>query len=503
MPMLPQAAIRTPVSKTPIYLFAGFLIALFLLHGPALITPWWYMDDYNHYDPEYGIWQTLRGGWRTARLLLGIWLAPIQWDAPPDSNGWNLLFRWLLLALHAANATLIARLLWKRIGPSSAILSSLLFVLWPFQGQAVLWLSAAIYPIGTTLSLLGLIFILQGTPSKRSAPAKCLAGAALIAAAAQTNQAVAVAAPLLFLLLLALDLLLGERLSPKQVIRQLLWLSLPLAASGLLSTLIMRLTGLSRLYDSSLIERIQFATTEALNVLYQLPLYSSFNATLNLLLTLAYLACLCWSLYHRFMRFPAFIGLAILPLLIAFGALAPVIASGSTWPSLRILHLLPLAFSSMAAVGFLLSRQCPPLRMLLTVLCLALPLSGIPNARKLASEYVALYQAEKTVFAQIEAAAASHGTSKVAFMDWSRSGPWRENPFSLASLYGDNLRTILHIDWGNWRAAYSMTQLQPIPPEEAESLRHQSHATALMLPHDDPFRFLFLPTHDTLLVVPR
>ncbi|NBD38428.1 MAG: hypothetical protein GVY10_07665, partial [Verrucomicrobia bacterium] len=194
-----------------------------------------------------------------------------------------------------------------------------------------------------------------------------------------------------------------------------------------------------------------------------------------------------------------------LPVILALAAVAALFASGSVWPSFRVMYLMPLVLTGSLALAFLTGKHWPFLRRAAFVLALFTGLASFPHARQNAGDLVALYRKDVRVLQELQAFANQHGTDRVLIMDWQRSRPWQwyPNPYQLASHYGDNVRSILQTEWSNYRVIWYYTDLQHVPHEQWEPLREKYADLARNLPHDQPFRFHYVEEEDFVLFVPR
>lgn len=169
----------------PVLLGAAFLAGSFLLYG-RLLSAGLFADDYVILDAairgELTVWREL---FRPAIFLL--------WRPLAAATGWPGIFHALNIALHAANALLVAilaqRILRRR---TSGALAGLLFLCMPAGLEAIAWPSGLQDVLMTTCVLAFLTAATVDRPSWRSAG---LAAITLIAGL--LTKETAVAAPLL------------------------------------------------------------------------------------------------------------------------------------------------------------------------------------------------------------------------------------------------------------------------------------------------------------------
>ncbi len=492
------------LGRHPFYSLFLLCFGTWILYSwPAMTTAWWFQDDFNMYDPMFSFWDALFGGWHNARLLLGPAHLPMRMDAPPESNGINILLRFLQAGLHAWVGTLIAFLLHRRLPLPGAMACGWLFVTWGYHGQASLWWSANIYVYGALFSLLGTWAILRGTEDGRSR-LRWLGVLALVASM-HTNQAVALAGPMVFAILVLLEWLEESRLDFPLVLTRAGWQVSGLVGGLAISLMQMWIGGVDRVYDKTLGERLQFVSDQVLNFLYRLDLYNGLlPAGHFLLLVIGLAALLSGRMRPGYKSAPLAAGI-VLPAILALAAVAALFASGSVWPSFRVMYLMPLVLTGSVALAFLTGKQWPALRWSAFVLVLFTGLASFPHARQNARDLVALYRNDVRVLHDLQAFADRHGTGRVLIMDWQRSRPWQwyPNPYQLESHYGDNVRSILQTEWSNYRVIWYYTDLEHMPHDRWEPLREKHADTARNLPHDRPFRFHYIDKEDFVLFVPR
>jgi hypothetical protein len=130
-----------------------------------------------------------------------LWMFTFAFDGRGDHAWANIAVRLLQGLIHSAAAALAAGMLTEGPEKPHPALAGLPFLLWPHNGEAVLWRSAGTYPLAALLSLWGVHRIKRGGP----APASVALGAALIVVAMLTVQLSACAGLVLFGLLVGLS----------------------------------------------------------------------------------------------------------------------------------------------------------------------------------------------------------------------------------------------------------------------------------------------------------
>jgi hypothetical protein len=191
--------VRSPLKlRISLLLFLSLWFAWASANTPGLLKAWWHLDDlYRTWDLQ----KSLHRGLVNGRPVEGLWFYTFYLDQPPGHSTANILLRCMQSGLHCLAALLWIRLLARRVVIWKAALSALPFLLWPFNGEAVLWRTAAAYPLAVCFSLFGLLII-----DEARAPMAQICGAALIGLAMLTNQNSATAGLVGFALIMAIDL---------------------------------------------------------------------------------------------------------------------------------------------------------------------------------------------------------------------------------------------------------------------------------------------------------
>lgn len=171
-------------------LFSAYYIIWIVANWPALHQAWWSSDDYTmmlQYDFRHNLY--------LGRPLEGLH----QWFLPLEQSVWggvlNIFFRYWQGALHCFTALLAISLLYRYTGRRLLFVTGLLFVIWPFNGEAVLWRASAL-PLAAVLAASGLVLLLAGV--ERKAWWRALLGMLLIAGGTLAHQLTAMIAALIW-----------------------------------------------------------------------------------------------------------------------------------------------------------------------------------------------------------------------------------------------------------------------------------------------------------------
>ena len=131
-----------------------------------------------------------------------LWMFTFALDSRANQEIGNLLLRLLQGALHALAAVLAAAVLQRHNRDRVTWISGLPFLLWGYNGEAVLWRSAGTYPAAALLGLLALWVLRASRSPARALPVVC----SLITAGILTNQLAAAAALVVWVLAAGLAL---------------------------------------------------------------------------------------------------------------------------------------------------------------------------------------------------------------------------------------------------------------------------------------------------------
>lgn len=384
-------------SRSLIFLFVGYFCVWVAANWPALHSPWWHTDDFaraNVFDVAHSLQQG-----RPVEALV----ASLLWIEHANGGGWwNPGFRLLQVAFHAGNAVLIALAFQPIVKRRLALAAALFFLLWPFQGEAVLWRAAMSYPVAACVSLGGFHLLRKQRFAVR------LLGAGLILIAVLTNQLAALAAIVVWVNVQAFYLLQQNRLAPR-LRQEGILLAAAYSGGALISLLFIRtmLAAAGRAaLPTSFADKVHFWLE--LNRQYLAsPNYPPFLTILQIALVGAALLAVAiawWRKRITFGQAGAAIGLLALLSCLPYTTVFLVAESAPAW---RILYLAP--FVSMGAwliLQQLLSESRPVQITLGAVLALFL-LIYVPMNVWNAADYVTVFNADRATLHTIETFAAA------------------------------------------------------------------------------------------------
>ncbi|MEW6145547.1 MAG: hypothetical protein AB1598_11065 [Thermodesulfobacteriota bacterium] len=169
------------------------------------------------------------------RPVAGLWFTTFCPAQVSNLDIYNILIRFIQGIFHCLAASIAALLILIQTKKWTAIIGVMAFLLWPFNGEAVLWRSAGLYPLGAFLGLLGVFSIHH---SKKFSLTYNITGFLLIVLAMLTNVVSALSGILIWSLILILDTDEKEEVIGKGLIYKTSILALGYLLGGILSYVI-------------------------------------------------------------------------------------------------------------------------------------------------------------------------------------------------------------------------------------------------------------------------
>ncbi len=500
----------------PLLIFLCYLALYSLANYPAISRAWWYRDDFALTEtprPNKGQLDTLKHG-RPVNYLL---LMTYQWEEGEQWATANVLLRLLQVAFHALAALVAAALLADRRRPWVSYGAVLIFLLYPFNGEPVLWRSALMNPLAALLSLLGVAFLSHSSLREQPAAATrqanqqaradkplrgrlvTVGGVLLIALAMLTHQQAALAGLVVWVVAVGQQAVQAQKL-PTGWWRSALWIVGGYALGSVLSRLCIYLffgpAGRAAL-STAWWEKVQFALT--LNQLYLWSdYYPAWLAGVHLLLVAGGIAATGFSLRRRpwpgLLALLALVSLFVLPY-------AAVLATAESWPAWRVTYLAPF----LVIGAWLLLDSCfAPYRLLRfgNFFLLALLLAGYaPMAWRNAAEYVMVFDQDLAEVRAIEAWAATQPNQPAAIVvatapDYIRT--W--NPYAVQYMQADSKVSAFLADWTIAPMFTFFTNLTPQQDEPAT--KHACVQLCRHPPDDQPFSRHRLQPDDVICICP-
>ncbi|MCE7983938.1 MAG: hypothetical protein DYG89_22415 [Caldilinea sp. CFX5] len=492
----------------PLLIFLCYLALYSFANYPAISRAWWYRDDFALTEtprPNKGQLDTLKHG-RPVNYLL---LMTYQWEEGEQWATANVLLRLLQVAFHALAALVAGALLADRRRPWVSYCAVLLFLLYPFNGEPVLWRSALMNPLAALLSLLGVALLSRSSlreqpavaalPTAKQARTRLVTvgGILLIALAMVTHQQAALAGLVVWVVAV------GQwAMSPKLPTgwwRGTLWVVGGYALGALLSRLCIYLffgpAGRAAL-STAWWEKVQFALT--LNRLYLWSdYYPAWLAGLHLLLVAGGMAAAGFYLRRSWpglLALPALVTLFVLPY-------AAVLVTAESWPAWRVTYLAPFL---LIGAWLLLDRCLASYRLFRfgNFFLLALLLAGyVPMAWRNAAEYVMVFDQDLAEVRAIEAWAATQPNQPTAIVvatapDYIRT--W--NPYAVQYMQADSKVSAFLADW---TIAPMFTFFTDLTPRQYEpETKHACVQLCRHPPDDPPFSRHLLQSDNVICICP-
>lgn len=497
--------------------FALYLAANY----PAIAHPWLYRDDLPLTEtprPNKGQMDTLKHG-RPINFLL---FYTYQWEA---GQGWataNRLLRLLQVAVHCLNATVAAQILlcrqgqfasergreaalrhvrevslWDRalaiIHPNLIIyFACLLFLLYPFNGEAVLWRAALLNPAAALLSLCGVWLIMSNY--RRS-------GVCLLMAAMLTHQQAALAGLVVWTVAITLQ---AVALAPRQSLwrQDGSWILAGYGAGALLSRLCIYLflgpAGRAKL-TTDWGSKIRLGLD--LNRLYLLSdYYPDWLVAIHLIVVGGgFLALLVFLLRTRQLS-RGLVAVAELGALFVL-PFAAVLVTVENWPAWRITYLAPFSVIGAWLLIDHISLKRKVLQ-LLNLALLSLMLVGYwPLAQTNAAEYAQLFTQDLAQLRRIEAWAATQATTPTEIVVATAPAYLRTwNPYDLRYMHADSKVSAFLQDWTIAPMIKFFTSLTSRQADK--EVREKCVEICLLPQHQQPFNLTLYPPTNTICVCP-
>lgn len=505
---------------------AAFFWVLWLgANLPALTEAWWYQDDFWMMEqPAHRIYELAHSAGRPVTALL--FVLHKLWRTPDDYAG-ALLVRLLQGLMHAGVATAFVAVVSRQVPRTWAILSVLPFLLWAFNGEAVLWFGGIQHVAGGGLAISGLGLILAGVARERwwvAALGSALCGSSILA-----NQAPTGAAIFLWLVTLAwrgmdgafprqvvpsvgggfftgvgqtLDRWVGGR-NPRSILVEGLFLGCGLVAGAAVSLAMMLRWSYHRTAAPINWEsKLQFWMELNEKLFFWPGFYPLATQVMVGALLLALGLTMFLAVAKRRMGGGALLGMgAILLSGSALFFLANLIIA-MNWASFRIFYTAPLYFGVIALTAARLSPG-PSLRWVPLGLCAGLGLTFAHLSWIHAGHYPAQYRSDLAVLRQAEEEARAMGATRVLTMPWPHAADtvnW--NPYGHRFSHLDAHRSEFNTDWsGHPFIRLHSSLLTPEP----ESRRPEFAPLSRAVPAGPPwYAFPQAPGEpDLILIVPR
>jgi hypothetical protein len=376
--------------------------------------------------------------------------------------------------------------------------SVLTFVLWPFNGEAVLWRMASEYPLAALISILGVYLATQ--EEKSESKYKILA-AILICIAVLANQLAALAGFVVWLLVVGCSEVQADFSFRKYRWRQFIFIISGYIVGGLTSLIIIYQfapTGDRSALASNFLEKLTFLVE--LNKLFIVwpEFYPGWLKGLHILL---FAGSAGWFALRSYRRRAAWKALAI-PLLVLASLFVvpyiPLLLVGESWPAFRSMYLAPFLFV-MALNLFTLGDTDHPAAGWAPSLLLGTLLVGyFWIARVNSADYVKVFEGDLQILHQIELTAAEWKADQVTVASYpDYSYDW--NPYQITYLHGDSKISAFQFSY-SWEPFIHL--FSGLSTVKEDSISQACIAACYANEREHPFEYTHLNQGNTLCVCP-
>lgn len=442
-------------------LFLFYFIVWIAANWPALQQAWWSTDDYT-LMLHYNIWHHMSLG----RPIEALQHATLPYEYRRFGTTINIIMRYWQGILHCTVALSAAILLYRATKRPAIFISILLFLVWPFNGEAVLWRASAL-PLAACLSIIGTMLLLNGTiQNHRSSSLSCyIFGIFFIILGGLAHQLAVMFGSLVWVCLT----LLRNELTWRQFLREAVGIGIAyLLAIG--STVVMIQYTLRTLHRATptldwqtKVHYLQALLENSLFIEY-FPLPLQALHLLNLALAAgAIVYLIVVKPLSGFKLLGGFLVLLLLPFLPLL-----IIEESATAP--RFLYLAPfILVVCLLILDSVFKRQWYTQWIVITVTLCTIILY-FPISRQNADDFVRSFLADKQALAQIEAQiVSSQPTAPIAPITFAAATPpeyirtW--NPHELQYLWGDAKLSAYLVSWsvGPFTETFCSLPLQYAP----------------------------------------
>lgn len=494
-----------PISNLSL-LGISFIIYLSLwsfANWPALNEAWWSTDDYFFMEQVGKSNYPSFSGLTTGRPVCFFWYETFLLENNSSREIYNVLLRFIQGAIHCSAAILAAILIYQSTNRWTAFLSTLPFLLWPFNGEAVLWRAAGYYPLAALFGLVGVYVIWQ---SKGKNNSRLLAGCLCIVLAVLTNQVAGLSGLILWVILITLSILDDTPTASehrKLYFRTSLIVSVYLLA-GFLSYFIANyfsaLDESRAIFTSHYVEKLLYLSRLNYDLLFYPRYYPFWLRLLMVMLIMIYGLVFLETCIRQKCSIKRVILFALFPITLFVIPYAPLLLVSENSTSPRLLYIAPLSITGLWVV---LDRSMGNrifARMTLLVILIFIVLGYVSIARVSSSEYVESFNEDLRVLNIIrnygssikkEELQVSVVTPPNFIRDW--------NPYNLKYMNGDSKRSAYLTSWS---AAPFVRLFSGLATTDNDSIRHNCLLHCQQTRNGKKFQIFELQGDETLCVCP-
>lgn len=343
---------KTLSGKYYIAIFLGYLLIWLVANYPGLSSPWWMCDDFGFivnwnywYNNIFNYlafpkWMALSNGRPLEIILSSAFLI----DNTMNNGIFNIIMRYIQGVAHCLSITIILIIVFNKTFNINFVFYILPLLIWPFNGEAVLWRSAFPYPFAALLSSVGLYLILINPREKLT---RVISGIFLIILSVLTNQVSAFLCICVYFLILGVRPLNSEEVYNKETLKEISAILLGLLIGGSLSYLIGAAFGDRVSISSDITEKYNFLLKlwdiQILNSKY----YPNWIIFIQLLILILPIILILYKiLYRQFATKNNVILTIFCYLFMFFIPYSAVMLSRENSASWRVMYISPILYSS-------------------------------------------------------------------------------------------------------------------------------------------------------------
>jgi hypothetical protein len=432
-----------------VFVFISYLSLWSFANWPALKEAWWSTDDFSYIEELRSPTIKSYPGLSNGRPISSLWFATFLLEYDDNREIYNIALRVIQGLIHCLATLFAAVMLWKQIKNWGAFISVLPFLLWPFNGDAVLWRSAGYYPIAALFGLAGLFVLWK---SKEKEFLKLSIGAILIIIATLTNQITALSGLIVWFIISSLRILKCKSSisSKRKLIFSTIYLIILYLIGGLLSYFIANYFNpdTRAKFTKNYIEKISYLLNLNDTFIFSPLYYPLWLIGLLTLLFVIYGIVIFKRAIKKELSAKDFLVYFLLPILLLITPYAPLLLVSENLSSPRIMYLSAFLITGIWIVLKQdLGKHYWSNILLYSILTLII-IGYIKIARISSSDYVKMFHYDLLVLEKIEEFAMQEKVDDqkvfvATFPDFIRE--W--NPYKITYIQGDSKLSAFLKSW--------------------------------------------------------
>jgi hypothetical protein len=424
-----------------IFIFLYFILWC-ITNFPGLRHAWLYLDDWNYsYKITNNDYEPIINAsvYKNGRPGEYLWLLTFHLDGYSNNKLQNIIIRFGQGLIHSTVAFIVSYLLWKMTKSIISFFAVLPFLLWPFNSEAVLWRSAAEYPLSALLSLLGLVFI-DGN-NIRCSWTRAL-GILFINIAVLTNQQGALAAFVVWMILISVSAI-RKYININKIINSSIYIIIGYLSGGIISFWLTRQNAsLSRTQLSlNIFNKIGYLVNLNKFSLLDNYYYSKLTIIIHLIIIFSFIPVL--FLYFKDKKYPyIYYPISFVPILLEFFVpYGAVLLVSESWPSWRVMYLSPFLI---CGAWFIIAYSLNHIKWVKYapyVILLFLLINYCKTGYIFSGEYQIIYNQDLTLLHSIKEFAKKNNlpsTSEITVANDPISKDVNWNPYHVTYIHGDS-----------------------------------------------------------------